>query len=440
MSTSTLTLENVDLSETGDQDAIIVAGQGLFHTPIVINLVGDNKLTTTVSGKMAINCDSLTFTGSGSLEAFAAYPPTDKGALNASWKLDIQGDCSITTSCINNETVVDYPGSAVKQTESGALVTDTLIISGNSSLYAYVDDDDYGKNAKCSAIYVACITTVKDNARIVAKGSRHEAFVTGYLRIEGGSVRAENIGSGFKYTIKKEYTESDQYAALKLSDYDLYSTNLKEGGPKIQMADGKLDVYSELGLGILVDNTFPRPTRPGEEAPNVLENIEITNGTLTASVGTKNTATIKFVDPESQLIADNCTVYAGTETDGSDAALKTKDAFLSSDYRYVRLIAGSSVDVDTDCKDDGTTTAISADISAGPDAASKEAAVVIVRFNKNGRLVGIEYRTATLTGDTWRIEVSFKNALPDDTYKIYVIDGARRTPLRNALLVLKNGT
>lgn len=438
MSTSTLTLENVDLSETGDQDAIIVAGQGLFHTPIVINLVGDNKLTTTVSGKMAINCDSLTFTGSGSLEAFAAYPPTDKGALNASWKLDIQGDCSITTSCINNETVVDYPGSAVKQTESGALVTDTLTISGNSSLYAYVDDDDYGKNAKCSAIYVACITTVKDNAQIVAKGSRHEAFVTGYLRIEGGSVRAENIGSGFKYTIKKEYTESDQYAALKLSDYDLYSTNLKEGGPKIQMADGKLDVYSELGLGILVDNTFPRPTRPGEEAPNVLENIEITNGTLTASVGTKNTATIKFVDPESQLIADNCTVYASANTDGSNAKSATTDAFLSSDYRYVRLNSGSSVDVDTDCKDDGTTTEISADISAGPDAASKEAAVVIVRFNKNGRLAGIEYRTATLSGDTWRIEVSFKNALPDDIYKIYVIDGTRRTPLRNALLIQKN--
>ena len=438
MSTSTLTLENVDLSETGDQDAIIVAGQGLFHTPIVINLVGDNKLTTTVSGKMAINCDSLTFTGSGSLEAFAAYPPTDKGALNASWKLDIQGDCSITTSCINNETVVDYPGSAVKQTESGALVTDTLTISGNSSLYAYVDDDDYGKNAKCSAIYVACITTVKDNAQIVAKGSRHEAFVTGYLRIEGGSVRAENIGSGFKYTIKKEYTESDQYAALKLSDYDLYSTNLKEGGPKIQMADGKLDVYSELGLGILVDNTFPRPTRPGEEAPNVLENIEITNGTLTASVGTKNTATIKFVDPESQLIADNCTVYASANTDGSNAKSATTDAFMSSDYRYVRLNSGSSVDVDTDCKDDGTTTEISADISAGPDAASKEAAVVIVRFNKNGRLAGIEYRTATLSGDTWRIEVSFKNALPDDIYKIYVIDGTRRTPLRNALLIQKN--
>ncbi len=440
MSTSTLTLENVDLSETGDQDAIIVAGQGLFHTPIVINLVGDNKLTTTVSGKMAINCDSLTFTGSGSLEVFAAYPPKDNGALNASWKLDIQGDCSITTSCINNETVADHTGSVIKQTESGALVTNDLTISGNSSLYAYVDDDDYGKNTKCSAIYVACVTTVKDNAQIVAKSSCHEAFITGYLRIEGGSVRAENIGSGFKYTTYKVFTETDQYAALKLSDYDLYSTNLKEGGPKIQMADGKLDVYSELGLGILVDNTFPRPTKPGQEAPNVLENIEITNGTLTASVGTKNTATIKFVDPESQLIADNCTVYAGAETDGSDAALKTKDAFLSSDYRYVRLIAGSSVDVDTDCKDDGTTTAISADISAGPDAASKEAAVVIVRFNKNGRLVGIEYRTATLTGDTWRIEVSFKNALPDDTYKIYVIDGARRTPLRNALLVLKNGT
>lgn len=437
---NTLTLKNANLTETGTQDAIIVSGRDVFYTPIVINLEGDNKLTTDVKGKMALDCDTLTFIGSGSLEAFAAYPPTDKGALNAPWKLDIQGDCSITTSCINNETVADHTGSVIKQTESGALVTDTLTISGNSSLYAYVDDDDYGKNTKCSAIYVACVTTVKDNAQIVAKSSCHEAFITGYLRIEGGSVRAENIGSGFKYTTYKVFTETDQYAALKLSDYDLYSTNLKEGGPKIQMADGKLDVYSELGLGILVDNTFPRPTRPGEEAPNVLENIEITNGTLTASVGTKNTATIKFVDPESQLIADSCTVYASTNTDGSGAESATTDAFLTKGNRYVRLIAGSTVDVDADCKDDGTTTEISADISAGPDAASKEAAVVIVRFNKNGRLAGIEYRTATLTGDTWRIEVSFKNALPDDTYKIYVIDGARRTPLRNALLVLKNGT
>ncbi|MCI6606067.1 MAG: hypothetical protein MSC56_09315 [Clostridiales bacterium] len=435
---NTLTLKNANLTETGTQDAIIVSGNDVFHTPIVINLVGENKLTTNVSGKMALNCDTLTFIGSGSLEAFAAYPPEDSGAINASWKLDIQGDCSITTSCINNATVADYNHTVIKQTESGALVTDDLTISGNSSLFAYVDDDDYSKNTKCSAIYVACITTVKDNAQIVAKASRHEAFVTGYLRIEGGSVRAENIGSGFKYTLKKEFTETAQYAALKLSDYDLYSTNLKEGGPKIPMNNGKLEVHSELGLGILVENTAPRPTRPGQEAPNVLENIEITNSTLIASVDTENTAVIKIVDPESQLIAGDCTVYAGTDETGANATLSTKDAFLTKGSRYVRLIAGSAVDVGTKITKSDTETTVTADIAAGPGA-EKEASVLIVRFNAAGKFAGLKYQTAVLSGKTWTIEASFANPQPGDTYKVYVLDGTRYVPMRNAALVhLKN--
>ena len=260
------------------------------------------------------------------------------------------------------------------------------------------------------AVNVNYNTTVKDSAHVEITGSCKGAFLAGSLDVQGGSITVKSKGSGYRYGTSTR-VDDKQYPTLEVPDY-------------ITISGGKLDVSSELGYDIKIKNS-----------------ITITGGTLVTSLGAENTAPIQKSSEDCTFTADNCTVYAGTETDGSNAKKKdTVEAFYSSDYRYVRLIAGSTVDVDADCKDDGTTTEISADISAGPDAASKEAAVVIVRFNKNGRLAGIEYRTATLTGDTWRIEVSFKNALPDDTYKIYVIDGARRTPLRNALLVLKNGT
>lgn len=394
--TNTLTLCNAELTEVGDNVAVICA----VSLPLTIKLEGENKVSTDIRDKRAIFCYDLTFIGSGSLDAYAVRP--DYGTIYSSGSVSIGGDCQVTTSCQKANSSL---GSSSTVGIALHAYQGDLIVSGNSSFKAFIADD----NVRQNAVKVGYNTTVKDNAHVEIVGRCKGAFLAGSLDVQGGSITVKSKGSGHRYGTSQR-VDNEQYPTLEVPDY-------------ITISGGKLDVSSELGYDIQIKNS-----------------ITITGGTLVTSLGAENTAPIQKSSEDCTFTADNCTVYASANTDGSNAKSATTDAFLSSDYRYVRLNSGSSVDVDTDCKDDGTTTEISADISAGPDAASKEAAVVIVRFNKNGRLAGIEYRTATLTGDTWRIEVSFKNALPDDTYKIYVIDGARRTPLRNALLVLKNGT
>lgn len=398
VSTNMLTLHNAELTVTGSNTAVIYT----LNLPLTIKLEGESKIITDTEDKSAISCDDLTFTGSGSLDAYSVKPLN--GTIRSTGSVSIGGSCQVTTSCQKaNSSLgsISTVGIALYAHQGD------LIVSGNSSFKAFIADD----NVRQNTVKVGYNTTVKDNAHVEIVGRCKSAFLAGSLDVQGGSITVKSKGSG--YTINgtySQYVDKNQYPTLEVPDY-------------ITISGGKLEVSSELGYDIQIKNS-----------------ITITGGTLVTSLGAENTAPIQKSSEDCTFTADNCTVYASTNTDGSNAKSATTDAFLSSDYRYVRLNSGSSVDVDTDCKDDGTTTEISADISAGPDAASKEAAVVIVRFNKNGRLAGIEYRTATLTGDTWRIEVSFKNALPDDTYKIYVIDGARRTPLRNALLVLKNGT
>ena len=153
----------------------------------------------------------------------------------------------------------------------------------------------------------------------------------------------------------------------------------------------------------------------------------------------KSIAPVKMEDTDGgTIIADNCTVYAGTDETGANATLSTKDAFLTKGSRYVRLIAGSAVDVGTKVTESDTETTVTADIAAGPKS-EKEASVLIVRFNAAGKFAGLKYQTAVLSGKTWTIEASFANPQPGDTYKVYVLDGTRYVPMRNAALVhLKN--
>ena len=443
--TNILTLDNVTLSETGDKSAIIFSDGD--YEGFTINLVGENTLSTTVEGKMAISCEAVMFTGDGSLYARADYP--NKATIYAPWQMDVGGNCSIVTSCINNNNV-KASFSDTTATELGALNAGDLNVSGNSSIYAYVDDGEDG-NSKCTAIDVSYVTTIKDNATVVAKGSRHEAFITGYLSVEGGSVKAENVGTGYQYIYGKDKNrvkiETDQYPALKVTYLYLKKFGITTFPDKLTISNAKLEIYSELGYGILEQETEDHDEKINGEwqvvHTNIVDNFEIYNSTVIVRLGSEvnvsKTAPVVMEDTDGgTIIADNCTVYAGTDETGANATLSTKDAFLTKGSRYVRLIAGSAVDVGTKVTESEAETTVTADIAAGPKS-EKEASVLIVRFNAAGRFAGLKYQTAVLSGKTWTIEASFANPQPGDTYKVYVLDGTRYVPMRNAALVhLKN--
>lgn len=438
--TNILTLDNVTLSETGDKSAIIFSDGD--YEGFTINLIGENTLSTTVEGKMAISCEAVMFTGDGSLYARADYP--NKATIHAPWQMDVGGNCSIVTSCINNNNVYDSNFSDMARTETGALNAGDLNVSGNSSIYAYVDDGEDG-NSKCTAIDVSYVTTIKDNATVVAKGSRHEAFITGYLSVEGGSVKAENVGTGYQFIYGKNKDrvkiETDQYPALKVTYLYLKKFGITTFPNKLTISNAKLEIYSELGYGILEQETEDHDEKINGEwqvvHTNIVDNFEIYNSTVIVRIGAKaaSIAPIKMEDKDGgTIIADDCTVYAGTDETGANATLSTKDAFLTKGSRYVRLIAGSAVDVGTKVTESEAETTVTADIAAGPKS-EKEASVLIVRFNAAGKFAGLKYQTAVLSGKTWTIEASFANPQPGDTYKVYVLDGTRYVPMRNAALV-----
>ena len=207
-----------------------------------------------------------------------------------------------------------------------------------------------------------------------------------------------------------------------------------------------MEVYSELGYGILEQETGTHKVRVDGDFVDVhtdlVDNLEIYNSTVIVRIGAKaaSIAPIKMEDKDGgTIIADDCTVYAGTDETGANATLSTKDAFLTEGNRYVRLIAGSAVDVGTEVKESETETTITADIAAGPKS-EKEASVLIVRFNAAGKFAGLKYQTAVLSGKTWTIEASFAHPQPGDTYKVYVLDGTRYVPMRNAALVHVNNS
>ena len=432
--TNILTLDNVTLTETGGQNAIIFSDGD--YDGFTINLVGENTLSTTVAGKMAISCEAVMFTGDGSLYARADYP--NKATIHAPWQMDVGGNCSIVTSCINNNNV-KAGFSDMTATELGALNAGDLNVSGNSSIYAYVDDGE-GGNSKCAAIDVSYVTTIKDNAKVVAKGSRHEAFITGYLTIEGGSVEAENVGTGYQYIYGKNKDririENAQYPALKVTDINLAMYGITKIPPKLTISNAKVEIYSELGYGILEQETGVHSEKiDGKWVDDVhtelVDNLEIYNSTVIVRIGAdaKSIAPVKMEDTDGgTIIADNCTVYADAAEDGSDAKASTKDAFLTTGSRYVQLVSGSYAGLDAE-RDNGTVT-VSATV--GTDAA-EQAALLIIRYDAAGKLMGMYRPTLDLSAGTQTITAAFADAAGSDTYKVFLFNGTSYVPMNAAI-------
>lgn len=432
--TNILTLDNVTLTETGGQKAIIFSDGD--YDGFTINLVGENTLSTTVAGKMAISCEAVMFTGDGSLYARADYP--NKATIHAPWQMDVGGNCSIVTSCINNNNV-KAGFSDMTATELGALNAGDLNVSGNSSIYAYVDDGEDG-NSKCAAIDVSYVTTIKDNAKVVAKGSRHEAFITGYLTVEGGSVKAENVGTGYQYIYGKNKdrvkVETAQYPALKVTDINLAMYGITKIPPKLTISNAKVEIYSELGYGILEQETGVHSEKiDGKWVDDVhtelVDNLEIYNSTVIVRIGAdaKSIAPVKMEDTDGgTIIADNCTVYAGAAEDGSDAKVSAKDAFLTKGSRYVQLVSGSYAGLDAE-RDNGIVT-VSATVGAG---AAEQAALLIIRYDAAGKLMGMYRPTLDLSAGTQTITAAFADAATSDTYKVFLFNGTSYVPMNAAI-------
>lgn len=443
LATNVLTLKNANLTElsvidigNGDVLRTVIWARDSLTTSLLINLVGENTISTSVENAMAIYSRTLTFTGSGSLTAHADYPR--EATIYASNQINIGDNCKITTSC------KEHKSNTLTSSPSGALFAGDMYVTDNASLYAFIDDgegDD--RNAKACAAQVYYVATIRDNAQVRVDGSRHEGFIVGYLQMEGGYLRVDNIGS--QYRTAKNYVEKTQYAALKVTDLYLGGYGIKNIPGKLTISNAKVEIYSEFGYGIQeqdTENHYEKVDGTWQKVHTELaDNFEIYNSTVIVRIGAdaKSIAPIKMEDTDGgTIIADDCTVYAGTDETGANATLSTKDAFLTKGSRYVRLIAGSAVDVGTKITKSDTETTVTADIAAGPEA-EKEASVLIVRFNAAGKFAGLKYQTAVLSGKTWTIEASFANPQPGDTYKVYVLDGTRYVPMRNAALVhLKN--
>ena len=443
LDTNVLTLKNANLTKlseivdsNGDVLRTVIWARDSLNTSLLIDLVGDSTISTSVENAMAIYSRTLTFTGSGSLTAHADYPR--EATIYASNQINIGDNCKITTSC------KEHKSNTLTSSPSGALFAGDMYVTDNASLYAFIDDgegDD--RNAKACAAQVYYVATIRDNAQVRVDGSRHEGLIVGYLQMEGGYLRVDNIGS--QYRTAKNYVEKTQYAALKVTDLYLGGYGIKNIPGKLTISNAKVEIYSEFGYGIQeqdTENHYEKVDGTWQKVHTELaDNFEISNSTVIVRIGAKaaSIAPIKMEDTDGgTIIADDCTVYAGTDETGADATLSTKDAFLTKGSRYVRLIAGSAVDVGTKVTESEAETTVTADIAAGPKS-EKEASVLIVRFNAAGRFAGLKYQTAVLSGKTWTIEASFANPQPGDTYKVYVLDGTRYVPMRNAALVhLKN--
>ena len=418
--TNVLTLDDVTLTGTGEKDAIITAtgiGNG-----ISIKLVGENTLSTTVSGKMAIYCSTVAFFGDGTLNAHADYPRI--ATIRASGQMDVGGDCSINVTCKNS-----LDTSGLTKTQPGALNASDLNVYDNSVIYAKVDDANDGGNAKCSAIDVPYTATIKDNAQVIAIGSHHEAFVAGYLHIEGGNVRAECTGSGYKYTAStssgKQWREdATEYPALRLTTLNIASYGIKNGGSKLSVSNGRLELVSTLGYGIRHEDTDIDINSDTKDP----DNITIANGTITIKIGAKKTAPVTMDDTDGVIITDKCTVYAGATEDGSDAKESTKDAFLTKGSRYVQLVSDSYVGLDAE-RENGTVT-VSTAVGAG---AAEQAALLIVRYDAAGKLMGMRQPTLDLSSGTQTITAAFADAAGSDTYKVFLFNGTSYVPMNAAI-------
>ena len=429
IATNVLTLDNVKLTYTGDKNAIIYSN--VYGDGFTINLVGENTLSTTDTGKMAISCNVLAFVGEGSLYAHADYP--SKATINVPWQMDVGENCSITTTCKEHQTL-EY--DSYSSSLSGALFAGDLNVTDNAYLYAYINDAEGDEsNAKCCAAQVEYIATIKDNARMRVEGSRHEGLIVGYLHVEGGNLEVSNIGNLY---VHRGRQINKQYAALKISDKNAAAHAITNAGGKLVLSGGKVDIYSQLGFGIRQLETGVHPEMVEgkiEEVHTVLvDNLEIYNSTLIVRMGAeaKATAPVTIEDTEEgTIIADNCTVYAGTDETCANATLSTKDAFLTKGNRYIRLHEGTAVDVSAESVQAGT---IRASIAVGPQAET-EASVMIARYNAYGRLMELKYETLNLSGELQTVSASFANAAADDTYKIYVLDGTRYVPLNSAISV-----
>lgn len=452
LDTNVLTLKNANLTKlseidigNGDVLRTVIWARDSLTTSLLINLVGENTISTSVENAMAIYSRTLTFTGSGSLTAHADYP--SKATIYASNQMNIGDNCKITTSC------KEHKSNTLTSSPSGALFTGDMYVTDNASLYAFIDDGEgVDRNAKACAAQVFYVATIRDNAQVRVDGSRHEGLIVGYLQMEGGYLRVDNIGSQYRTGRNMSYTEKAQYAALKVTDHNLAMNGIKNVPGKLTISNAKLEVYSELGYGILEQETGTHLERVDGDFVDVhtdlVDNFEIYNSTVIVRLGSEvnvsKTAPVVMEDTDGgTIIADNCTVYAGADTNGADAVAvstdKIADAFRNKGNRYVRLIGGTAVDVGTEVKESETETTITADIAAGPEV-EKEASVLIVRFNAAGKFAGLKYQTVVLSGKTWTIEASFANPQPGDTYKVYVLDGTRYVPMRNAALVHVNNS
>ena len=162
-----------------------------------------------------------------------------------------------------------------------------------------------------------------------------------------------------------------------------------------------------------------------------MDNLEVCNSTVIVRIGAdaKSIAPVKMEDTDGgTIIADNCTVYAGAAEDGSDAKESTKDAFLTTGSRYVQLVSDSYVGLDAE-RENGTVTVI-ATVGAG---AAEQAALLIVRYDAAGKLMGMRQPTLDLSSGTQTITAAFADAAGSDTYKVFLFNGTSYVPMNAAI-------
>lgn len=225
------------------------------------------------------------------------------------------------------------------------------------------------------------------------------------------------------------------YPALKVTDINLAMYGITKIPPKLTISNAKVEIYSELGYGIQEQETGTHKKIVDKKLQDVhtvlVDNLEIYNSTVIVQIGAdaKSIAPVKMEDTDGgTIIADNCTVYAGAAEDGSDAKASTKDAFLTTGSRYVQLVSDSYVGLDAERENDTVT--VSATV--GTDAA-EQAALLIVRYDAAGKLMGMRQPTLDLSAGTQTITAAFADAAGSDTYKVFLFNGTSYVPMNAAI-------
>lgn len=398
--TGTLTLNNVTLTETGTQNAIISLTEE--NRALTIQLIGSNTLTA-AEDKMAISVNGdLTFTNGSAddstggetgsetgdtvatLTASSVKPTKNYGTIYAAGSVTVDERCQLSVSC--ETAAADYQhGTAL--TAGG-----DLTLSKASSLRASCED----KTTYRPTVLVTGSTTINE-ADVDVTGQLGEALRSEKnITVNGGTVKGSSYGSYIAYQVK--------YYRATVSASGTFTVN-----------DGSVESYSEAGYALMGSSAFV-----------------VNGGTVTTRLGESGQRNIFITGFGTPTVRGASMVYASKSGNEADKVEASLDVFAGKTYHYVQLLTSGFPTTMKVWKTTGYDQRnVTLTVTINSDASTTDTAVLVfARYNQQGKLMELQQQDISFGVPKQTITNSFTSETIRDVYKVFVVkDTASWIPL-----------